>query len=146
MLAVNTIPKIVNKPWGREIWLQLNDRYVFKIIEMDAGHRSSLQYHVAKHETNSIASGELDLEIQDPAGEVVKNLKFPDDKFREVRFKTVRMKAGDVFTVPPPAVHRVNAISNIVMYEVSTPEVDDVLRLQDDAGRGSGRIESEHRQ
>ncbi len=54
------------------------------------------------------------------------------------------VKAGDHFNVVPPKKHRVIAITDLVLQEVSTPEVDDVVRIEDDAGRGDGRIESEH--
>ncbi|MBI2086884.1 MAG: cupin [Candidatus Zambryskibacteria bacterium] len=121
-------PKIVNKPWGREVWLELNDRYCYKRIEMKAGHRSSLQHHERKLETNYIESGEVELRLQDEHGEM----------------QVHQLKAGEHFTVLPPRVHRVVALTDIVLMEVSTPEVDDVHRLEDDTGRGDGRIQSEH--
>jgi mannose-6-phosphate isomerase len=127
-IAINTEMKVVTKPWGEENWLQLNDRYCFKRIVMKAGHRSSLQHHEKKHETNFIVSGKVALEIQNGDGEM----------------ETWHLGPGDLFTVPPPRIHRVNALTDIVMLEVSTPEVDDVVRHADDAGRGDGRIESEH--
>lgn len=95
---------------------------------MRAGHRSSLQYHNKKLETNYIERGEVELELQDENGNM----------------QTRRLGAGEHFTVVPPRVHRVRAVTDIVLMEVSTPEVDDVIRLADDAGRGHGRIESEH--
>ena len=55
------------------------------------------------------------------------------------------MKSGDFFTVEPPKKHRVMAITDIILQEVSTPEVDDVIRISDDSGRGSGKIEHEHK-
>ena len=121
-------PKIVIKPWGRELWLELNDRYCYKRIEMHAGHRSSLQHHEKKHETNYIESGEVELHLEDANGVM----------------KITRLLTGDFFTVPPPRIHRVVALTDIVLMEVSTPEVDDVVRHADDTGRGDGRIESEH--
>lgn len=127
-MAEQTTPKIVTKPWGREIWLELNSCYCYKRIEMKAGHRSSLQFHDRKLETNYIESGEVELHLQDENGEIQRR----------------QLKAGEHFTVVPPRVHRVVALTDIVLMEVSTPEVDDVHRLADDARRGDGRIESEH--
>lgn len=121
-------PKTVGKPWGKEVWLELNDRYCYKRIYINAGHRTSFQYHEKKHETNYIISGEAEVWLENEKGEVEKKI----------------MKANDFFPVPPPRKHRVIAITDIILQEVSTPEVDDVIRLEDDANRGNGRIESEH--
>lgn len=120
--------KIVTKPWGREEWLELNDRYCYKRIYINVGTRTSYQYHEKKIETNYIIEGEAEVWLENDAGVVEKKI----------------MKAGDFFNVIPPRKHRVIAITNIILQEVSTPEVDDVVRLQDDAGRGDGRIDSEH--
>lgn len=129
MNALKPYKDTVKKPWGQEIWLSLTGRHCLKVIEMKAGHRSSLQHHEEKEETNYIVSGELDLEIENEAGEM----------------ETHRLRAGDFFRVMPPKKHRVNAVTDIVMVEGSTPEVDDVIRHADDAGRGDGRIDSEHK-
>lgn len=115
--------KVVKKPWGQEIWIELNDRYCYKQIQINAGHRTSLQYHNEKLETNYILSGEAEVVLGD-----------------EVK----KMTEGEAFTVTPTVVHRVTALTDLVMMEVSTPEVDDVVRLADDASRPDGRIESEH--
>ncbi|KKS12979.1 MAG: hypothetical protein UU67_C0035G0006 [Candidatus Daviesbacteria bacterium GW2011_GWB1_41_5] len=128
MIAVNTSVKVVKKPWGREEWLHHNDRYVMKKIVLRAGQRTSLQSHRVKHETNHIVSGKATLEIQDEQGV----------------FQKFSLKAGDTYTVPQHRQHRLTAIKDVVMIETSTPEVDDVIRHQDDTGRGDGRIESEH--
>lgn len=120
--------KIVMKPWGREEWLALNDRYCYKRIIIYEGHRTSFQYHEKKHETNFFVSGEAEVWLENDNGEI--------EKFRVV--------AGQHFDVAPPKKHRIIAIRELVILEVSTPEVDDVVRIQDDAGRGDGRIESEH--
>uniref|UniRef100_A0A6M3JAM2 Putative mannose-6-phosphate isomerase n=1 Tax=viral metagenome TaxID=1070528 RepID=A0A6M3JAM2_9ZZZZ len=115
--------KIVTKPWGYEKWISVTDKYVMKEIFMVAGKRCSLQYHKAKEESNYILEGKCILEIDGEALELIK---------------------GDFFHVKPPAVHRVEAIENLTMIEVSTPEVDDVVRIKDDFDRPNGRIESEH--
>ncbi len=114
--------KIVNKPWGYEKWLH-EGKYVFKEIFMKAGFKSSLQYHEFKEESNYVVSGE---------GEVQLGL------LRHV------LEAGKGFHVQPRLVHQVTAETDLLMIEASTPEVDDVIRLEDDFGRGNGRIESEH--
>ena len=120
--------KIVNKPWGREVWLELNDNYCYKRIYINAGTRTSFQYHNKKYETNYLISGEAEVWLENNQGVV--------EKFK--------MKEGDFFNVRPPRKHRVIALSDIILQEVSTPEVDDVVRIEDDAGRGDGRIKSEH--
>jgi len=121
--------KTVHKPWGREEWLELNDRYCYKRIYINAGYKTSYQYHNFKRETNYIISGEAEIWLENDNGVVEKKI----------------MKAGEYFNVTPPKKHRVIAITDIVLQEVSTPEVDDVIRIEDDAKRKDGRIESEHK-
>lgn len=121
-------PKIINKPWGKEIWLELNDKYCYKRICINAGHRTSFQYHKDKLETNYIISGEAEVLLENAQGAI------------EVK----KMKADDFFTVKPPKKHRVIAVTDLVLQEVSTPEVDDVIRIEDDALRPNGKIDSEH--
>ncbi len=121
-------PKIVNKPWGKEVWLELNDKYCYKRIYIQAGTRTSFQYHKKKLETNYIISGEAEVWLEDKDGVV----------------KKISMTADDFFTVLPPRKHRVIAITDIILQEVSTPEVDDVIRTEDDANRPDGRIDDEH--
>lgn len=120
--------KTVQKPWGREIWLELNDRYCYKRIFVRAGHRTSYQYHRRKLETNYVIDGQAEVWLEDQAGTVHTSVMGPDS----------------CFTVLPGRKHRVIALTDIVLQEVSTPEVDDVVRLEDDAGRGDGRIAAEH--
>ena len=111
--------KIVDKPWGREIWVAHTDRYALKIIEVNQGTRSSLQYHVKKHEHIYVDSGELQVEWENQRGEM------------EVR----KLKPGDVIENQPGRKHRVTAIQNTRLIEVSTPELDDVVRVEDDYQR-----------
>ena len=115
--------KIINKPWGKEVWFELNDKYCYKRIYINAGHRTSLQYHKYKTETNYVISGKAEVWLED---------------------EKLILKEGDFVTVEPMIKHRVCALTDIVLQEVSTPEVDDVIRLEDDTHRGSGRINSEH--
>ena len=120
--------KIVNKPWGKEEWLELNDHYCYKRIYINNGFRTSLQYHVEKHETNYIISGKAKLII----GLDANNLK---EYF---------LSEGDFITIPPGTIHRFVAITDLILQEVSTPHVDDCIRIEDDTQRDNGRIESEH--
>ena len=120
--------KTVSKPWGKEIWLELNDKYCYKRIYIKAGTQTSYQYHDKKLETNYIIEGEAEVWLENKEGVVEKT----------------KMKKDDFFTVVPPRKHRVIAITDIILQEVSTPEVDDVIRLEDDTNRAGGRIDSEH--
>ena len=120
--------KIIKKPWGEEHWLELNERYCYKRMYIDAGTRTSYQYHNQKLETNFIVQGEAEIWLEDDLGVV----------------QRTKMGPGEYFTVKPPRKHRVIALTDLVLMEVSTPEVDDVVRLQDDAARSDGRIEAEH--
>lgn len=120
--------KIVSKPWGKEIWLELNDKYCYKRIYLDQGTKTSFQYHKKKMETNYIIDGEAEIWLENDSGVIEKKL----------------MKKDDYFTVEPPRKHRVIAVTDLILQEVSTPEVDDVIRIEDDSDRGDGRIASEH--
>ena len=120
--------KVVSKPWGKEIWLELNDKYCYKRIYINAGTRTSYQYHENKLETNYIIEGKAEVWLENDEG-VVEKKGMIKDQF---------------FTVIPPRKHRVIALTDLILQEVSTPEVDDVIRIEDDSGRGTGRIDSEH--
>tara|TARA_B100001989_G_scaffold252401_1_gene234293 strand:+ start:763 stop:2667 length:1905 start_codon:yes stop_codon:yes gene_type:complete len=120
--------KVVYKPWGKEEWLELNDHYCYKRIYINAGFQTSYQYHEEKLETNYIAKGKAEVWLENEDGVVEKSIK----------------TEGDTFTVIPPRKHRVVAITDIILQEVSTPQVDDIVRLEDDTNRGGGRLESEH--
>ena len=120
--------KTVYKPWGKEEWLELNERYCYKRIYINAGYRTSYQYHEFKRETNYIIEGEAEVWLENDQGVVEKKI----------------MKAGEYFNVTPPKKHRVIAITDIILQEVSTPEVDDVIRIEDDSNRADGKIQGEH--
>ena len=108
----------VDKPWGHELVWAETARYVGKILHIRAGQRLSRQYHRVKDETLLVQQGEMDLEIG-PADAV----------------ETRRMKAGDVYHVVPGTIHRMIAATDVDVLEVSTPELDDVVRLEDVYGR-----------
>ncbi len=111
--------KIVEKPWGRELWIAHTDKYALKIIEVNQGTRSSLQYHVQKHEHLYVDRGLLQIEWEDETGQM----------------RTLQLKPGDVIENKPGRKHRVLALENARLIEVSTPELDDVVRVEDDYHR-----------
>jgi quercetin dioxygenase-like cupin family protein len=108
----------VDKPWGYELLWAKTDRYVGKIIHVNAGQALSLQYHNQKTETVYLASGRLLYELQE--GE---------------RLVGRELSPGDRIHVPAGTVHRMTAIEDADIFEVSTPELDDVVRLEDRYGR-----------
>lgn len=108
----------VDKPWGHEIIWAETERYVAKVLHINKGHKLSRQYHKVKDETLMVESGEMDLELGDGTEQ-----------------KTKRMKPGDTFHVTPGTIHRMIAAEDVRVFEVSTPELDDVVRLSDDYGR-----------
>lgn len=110
----------VEKPWGYELHWALTDRYVGKIIHVNAGHALSLQYHNVKDETIYLWSGKLLFEIQDE-GSLVKR----------------EMGPGERVHITPKTVHRMTALEDSDIFEVSTPELDDVVRLEDRYGRAT---------
>lgn len=111
--------KIIEKPWGRELWIAHTDRYALKIIEFKKGSRSSLQYHVQKHEHIYVDAGKLQVELENAQGEM----------------DVVVLGPGDVIENQPGRRHRVTAIEDVRLIEVSTPELDDVVRVEDDYNR-----------
>ena len=109
----------VDKPWGYELRWAITDRYLGKLIHVNAGQRLSLQYHVQKDETIYIQSGVLDLVLEDDAGVV----------------GTHRLTPGMSARVRPGRRHRFVAVEDTDLFEVSSPEIDDVVRLEDAYGR-----------
>jgi quercetin dioxygenase-like cupin family protein len=108
----------VDKPWGYELLWAKTDRYAGKIIHVNAGHALSLQYHNQKTETVYLATGRLLYELKE--GE---------------RLVGRELSPGDRVHVPAGTVHRMTAIEDSDIFEVSTPELDDVVRLEDRYGR-----------
>jgi mannose-6-phosphate isomerase len=109
----------VEKPWGHELRWAITDRYLGKLIHVNKGHQLSLQYHVQKDETIFIASGLLDLVLEDDAGTL----------------HVHRMTPGMSARVRPGRRHRFIAVEDTELFEVSSPEIDDVVRLEDTYGR-----------
>ena len=115
------------KPWGREIWFAHTDKYAGKILEIKKGHRYSLQYHEKKEETQYVYKGKVKLTYgpdKDNLSEKILNI-------------------GDKFDVPPYTIHRLEAIEDSEVFEVSTADLDDVVKVDDDYGRsGKGNNET----
>jgi mannose-6-phosphate isomerase len=112
-------PVHVPKPWGHEIVWARTDRYAGKILHVRAGESLSLQYHERKEETLRVLAGTLTLEVGDPGGDR----------------RTVRLGPGDGWHIPPGTRHRLTAIDDVDVLEVSSPELDDIVRLEDRYGR-----------
>jgi quercetin dioxygenase-like cupin family protein len=108
----------IEKPWGYELHWAKTERYVGKILHITAGHALSLQYHNKKDETIYLHSGRMLFEYEEN-GTLTK----------------WEMTPGDVYHVTPKTVHRMTAIEDSDVLEVSTPELDDVVRLEDRYGR-----------
>lgn len=104
--------KIVQKPWGYEIIWAKTDRYVGKILHIDKSHRLSRQYHEKKEETIRVLSGTLSIEIDGT---------------------TFTGHPGDTYHIPPGTIHRMSAqVDDVEVVEVSTPGLEDVVRIEDD--------------
>src|SRR4051812_36097686 len=117
---LRTAARRVEKPWGYELIWAETENYVGKILHVDAGHSISLQYHEAKHESWLIHSGHAVIELAHAPGD---------------ELEWVEVRAGDTFAYPPGTVHRIRAIEDTDVLEVSTPQLDDVVRLEDRYGR-----------
>jgi len=109
----------VEKPWGYELRWAITDRYVGKILHVKKGEALSLQYHQQKDEYLYVVSGALAIEVGGDEGSLAAR----------------RMDAGDTLHITPGTRHRLTAVEDTDIFEVSTPEIDDVVRLEDRYGR-----------
>jgi mannose-1-phosphate guanylyltransferase len=147
---MKTSSKKVIKHWGHEIWIADGVRtpYALKRILFKSGNRTSLQVHQYKFETNYVLSGTGLLYISKTKFDIEHFLKNPmsDSEVAEYEstFDVIQLEPDVTFDVQPGYVHRVVAVTDLEFIETSTTELDDVYRLQDDAGRTHGRIISEH--
>jgi mannose-6-phosphate isomerase len=110
----------VDKPWGYELVFAENERYAGKILHLEAGHSLSLQYHERKDETLYVLKGEVRLTVQIEG---------------EMGMQELRLAAGEAFRIRPGVKHRMRADAPVDIVEVSSPELDDVVRLEDAYGR-----------
>jgi len=114
-------PRKTEKPWGFELLFAHTPKYAGKVILVRKGHRLSLQYHEKKDETLYIYEGKALFEIEGSDGRMTSKVVQP----------------GQCIRVPPRTRHRLEAIEDTIFFEVSTPELDDVVRVEDDYGRAS---------
>ncbi|HSB55772.1 MAG TPA: cupin [Gemmatimonadales bacterium] len=111
-------PYRVEKPWGYELIWALTDRYVGKILHVNAGHVLSCQYHNVKDETMHVLSGELILRLG-----------------RDADLVERPFRAGETVRIRPGVIHQIEAVVDTDVLEASTPELDDLVRLSDRYGR-----------
>ena len=111
--------KLVEKPWGSELWVAVTEDYCLKIIQLKRGERSSLQYHERKHEHIYIESGRAKVEFTGSDGTLV----------------TAVVSEGTILEHRPGDHHRIEAIEDVRLFEVQTPHLDDVVRIEDDYHR-----------
>lgn len=112
-------PRRVDKPWGHELIWAETDAYVGKVLHIRAGHQLSFQYHVAKDETVHVLAGAIELDVAPAGGER----------------RTLRLGPGESLRIRPGTRHRLRAIATSDVLEASTPQLDDVVRIEDDYGR-----------
>jgi len=115
---VTDLPYRVDKPWGHELIWARTDRYVGKVLHIEPGHVLSLQYHNKKDESIYVLTGEIILRTQ-----------------RDGALIERRMAQGAAFHIEPKLIHQFEAVTATDLLEASTPELDDVVRLQDRYGR-----------
>jgi len=113
------LPRKTEKPWGFELLFAHTPKYAGKVIFVKKGHRLSLQYHKKKDETLYLYEGKAQVEIEDGDGQMVSAVFQP----------------GQCVEVPPNTRHRLEALEDATFLEVSTPELGDVVRIDDDYGR-----------
>jgi mannose-6-phosphate isomerase len=129
--------KVVVKPWGQEVWVNFlkgenigdeEKKYIMKKLYIKKGTKTSFQYHNYKVETNFLIEGSVEAWFEDKKG--------------HIDIKT--LGPGSIWTIPAGVRHRIVTLEDIILIESSTPEVDDVVRIEDDTLRGDGRIQTEH--
>ena len=105
---------IVKKPWGKEVWFANTHSYIGKFIYINKGKRLSLQYHEMKNETMVLTKGKARLTIND---------------------ETFDWEIGKSYNITPGTIHRIEAVEDCEVTEVSTAYPDDIVRIKDDFGR-----------
>ena len=111
--------KVVAKPWGSEEWIAVTAEYCLKRIVVRQGQRSSLQYHQRKHEHLYIGAGRARIEFTGADGELTTEIVGP----------------GTILEHRPGDLHRIEALEDVWLFEVQTPDLDDVVRVEDDYHR-----------
>lgn len=114
---------VVDKPWGHERIFAHTDRYAGKLLFIRAGHQLSLQYHERKEETIYVLVGRMRFQYEEQPGQL----------------SEIEMAPGEAHHIATGRQHRMIALEDTTLFEVSTPELDDVVRLQDSYGRQGSR-------
>ncbi|MPZ78111.1 MAG: cupin domain-containing protein [Deltaproteobacteria bacterium] len=114
--------EVVKKPWGYELIWAHTDRYVGKVLHITKGESLSYQYHRVKDETIRLLSGIMDMDLETNGTE-----------------SKIRLNPGDCLHIVPGMKHRMKAVEDCDVLEVSTPELDDVVRLEDRYGRAGSQ-------
>src|SRR5450756_1959877 len=109
----------VDKPWGYELRWAITDRYAGKVLHVNKGEALSLQYHEHKDEFQYVIKGALDMELGGPDGALTKH----------------RMQAGDTLHIAPGTRHRLSPVVSSVICGLASPELEDVVRIEDRYGR-----------
>lgn len=117
MCSMN-LPKKVEKPWGWELWIAVTEHYVGKILHINPGECLSLQYHKFKDESIYVLKGKLKVEMS-----------------RDGKREKIELKENDCLRIKPGTIHRFSSKNGCDIFEVSTPHLDDVVRLEDKYGR-----------
>ena len=129
--------KVVIKPWGREVWINFrkgeeigdeSKKYIMKKLYIEKDTKTSFQYHKYKVETNFLIKGSVEAWFEDKKGHI------------DVKI----LNSGSIWTIPAGVKHRITTLEDTILLEASSPEVDDVIRIEDDTLRGDGRIQEEH--
>lgn len=120
---MRTTPTRIDKPWGYELIWASTDRYVGKILHVDEGESLSLQYHEIKDETLHVFRGRVRLEVGASADAL----------------DAVELGPGEGLRLPAGTIHRLEALESSDVLEASTPELDDLVRLEDRYGRDTDR-------
>ena len=125
MSTEEKLPHKTEKPWGYELLYAHTPKYVGKIIFVKQGHRLSLQYHEKKDESMYIYAGRALLETRSEDGHPI----------------STTLQVGQSVRLPPLTPHRIQALEDTTLLEVSTPELEDVIRLDDDYGRAKSSLD-----
>lgn len=121
------MPRFVSKPWGGEEIFAETDDYAGKILSVRAGEILSLQYHEKKDETMRVLEGECQLHIGELGG--------AHERSTEADLEVLVLAPGDICRIPPRTIHRLAALTDTIVLEVSTSQLEDVVRLADEYGR-----------
>lgn len=128
----------VEKPWGYELWINgQHPCYALKKIFIKAGTKTSLQYHNLKQETNVLFEGSANLHYK-------KNALIENDCVNTSDVAAILLNPVSTMDIVPKTLHRLEAVTDVLLFEVSTPHLDDVFRVQDDNKRPHGRLLEEH--